>query len=251
MSLKRETGEDERRPKNSLLQCIPKSEYQAIRLHLEEIEGRSGQVLYHPGDVVEHIYFPCGGTLISFVVAVEEDRNVDALLVGREGAVGGVISRGFLPTYSGIAVKIGGQLVRLSCRRLDNALRQSSSLRQIFTRYADGLLAQMLQSTACNAAHSIEQRAAKWIVSAIERAGTEHVPLTHEQLAGLLGIGRSYASRVIQHFKADGILQTGRGMLSVRDVSALQRRSCKCDFWVQRHFAEVAAIKGAPPDKPE
>jgi CRP-like cAMP-binding protein len=58
-------------------------------------------------------------------------------------------------------------------------------------------------STACNAIHSIEQRTAKWIMAAMERTYREDaVSLTHEQLATLLGVGRSYISRVMQTFKA-------------------------------------------------
>jgi hypothetical protein len=41
----------------------------------------------------------------------------------------------------------------------------------------------------------------------MERTGGHVVPLTQEQLAGLLGVGRSYISRVIQTFKAEGILE--------------------------------------------
>ncbi len=86
----------------------------------------------------------------------------------------------------------------------------------MFARYADCMLAQMFQSTACNAIHSIEQRTAKWIISAMERAdGDNVVPLTHEQFATLLGVGRSYASRVIQTFKAEGVLETRRGSILV------------------------------------
>src|SRR4030088_1410704 len=74
-------------------------------------------------------------------------------------------------------------------------------------RYADCMLAQIFQSTACNAIHSIEQRTAKWIIAAMERTeGEDVVPLTHEQLATMLGVNRSYASRVIQTFKAEGVL---------------------------------------------
>ena len=70
------------------------------------------------------------------------------------------------------------------------------------------MLAQIFQSTACNAIHSIEQRTAKWIISAMERTdGDNSVPLTHEQLSTLLGVGRSYTSRVIQTFKAEGVLR--------------------------------------------
>ena len=80
------------------------------------------------------------------------------------------------------------------------------------------MLAQIFQSTACNAIHSIEQRTAKWIISAMERTDDDDaVPLTHEQLATLLGVGRSYASRVIQTFKAEGIVETRRGSILVRN----------------------------------
>ena len=95
--------------------------------------------------------------------------------------------------------------MRLPVGKLDAAKKQSATLSNIFARYADCMLAQIFQSTACNAIHSIEQRTAKWIISAMERTdGDEVVPLTHEQLATLLGVGRSYTSRVIQTFKAEG-----------------------------------------------
>ncbi len=109
------------------------------------------------------------------------------------------------------------------------------------------MLAQIFQSTACNAIHSIEQRTAKWIISAMERTdGDDVVPLTHEQLATLLGVGRSYASRVIQTFKAEGMLETRRGSILVRNRDALRNRSCRCNEAVKAHFDEV--LRGVYPD---
>ena len=103
----------------------------------------------------------------------------------------------------------------------------------------------MFQSTACNAIHSIEQRTAKWIISATDRTGADVVPLTHEQLASMLGVGRSYTSRVIQTFKAEGILETRRGSLLVRDHDALVARSCLCNELVKAHFDTV--LRGVYP----
>jgi hypothetical protein len=131
-------------------------------------------------------------------------------LIGREGAVGGIVSAGHLPAYCRIVVKYSEPLVRMRVDKLEEAKAKSASLRHLFSRYADCLLAQMFQSSACNAIHSIEQRAAKWIVAAMERTGNSVVPLKHEQLATMLGVGHSYTSRVIQTFKADGILDTRR-----------------------------------------
>src|SRR4029077_1348692 len=195
---------------------------------------------------VDTVHFPCGASLVSYLVANEDGRDVETILVGREGAVGGIVSLGYLPAYTRISVKFGGPFVRLPIAKLDAAKANSVSLRNVFARYADCLLAQMFQSTACNAIHSIEQRTAKWIISAMERTdGDNIVPLTHEQLATLLGVGRSYTSRVIQTFKAEGVLETRRGAILVRNPDALRRRSCLCNEAVKTHFEEV--LRGVYP----
>ncbi len=177
---------------------------------------------------------------------IEDGRDVETILVGREGAVGGIVSEGYLPAYTRIVVKFAGPFVRLHVGKLDAAKTYSRTLRNVFARYADCMLSQIFQSTACNAIHSIEQRTAKWIIAAMERTDDpDAVPLTHEQLATLLGVGRSYASRVIQAFKAEGVLETRRGWIVVRNREALRMRSCLCNEAVKNHFEEV--LRGVYP----
>src|SRR5437868_6588368 len=228
------------RPYNNLLRLLSAGDFALIEPHLAREEAEAGNLLYNPGDNVDTVHFPCGPSLASFMVPNEDGRDVETILVGREGAVGGIVSQGYLPAYTRIMVKFGGPFVRLSVGKLDAAKTRSATLRNIFARYADCMLAQIFQSTACNAIHSIEQRAAKWIMSAMERTdGDGVVPLTHEQLATLLGVGRSYTSRVIQTFKAEGVLETRRGSILVRNREALQKRACLCNEAVKKHFEEV------------
>jgi hypothetical protein len=234
------------RPYNNLLRRLSAGDYALLAPHLAPEQAKAGDLLYNPGDDVEIVHFPCGPALASYLVPNEDGRDVEAILVGREGAVGGIVSQGYLPAYTRITVKFGGPLVRLHVGRLDAAKAQSATLRNIFSRYADCMLAQIFQSTACNAIHSIERRTAKWIISAMERTdGDSAVPLTHEQLATLLGVGRSYASRVIQTFKAEGVLETRRGSILVRNPEALRKRSCLCNEAVKTHFEEV--LRGVYP----
>jgi DNA-binding transcriptional regulator YhcF (GntR family) len=228
------------------LRRLDRADFALIEPHLAQMQTRAGDLLYNPGANVETVYFPCGPCLVSYVVPNEDGRDVETILVGREGAVGGIVSHGFLPAYTRICAKFAGPCVRLPVSKLEAAKIKSASLRNIFARYADCMLAQMFQSTACNAVHSIEQRTAKWIISAMERTeGNDTVPLTHEQLATLLGVGRSYASRVIQTFKAEGVLETRRGSIVVRNREALQTRACLCNEAVKSHFEEV--LRGVYP----
>jgi len=236
------------RPFNNLLRRLSDADFALLAPHLASRETNAGDLLYSPGDDVEIVHFPCGPSLVSYMVPNEDGRDVETILVGREGAVGGIVSQGFLPAYTRIMVKFGGPFVRLSVSKLDAAKMKSLSLRNIFARYADCMLAQVFQSTACNAIHSIEQRTAKWIISAMERTnGDGVVPLTHEQLATLLGVGRSYASRVIQTLKAEGVLETRRGSILIRNPEALRLRSCLCNEAVKNHFEEV--LRGVYPSE--
>ncbi len=239
-------GDGTQRPFNNLLRRLSGNDFALIAPYLAHEEAAAGDLLYNPGDGVEIVHFPCGTGLASYLVANEDGRDVETILVGREGAVGGIVSEGYLPAYTRIMVKFGGPFVRLHVGKLDAAKTRSNTLRNVFARYADCMLAQIFQSTACNAIHSIEQRTAKWILSAMERTDDDNVvPLTHEQLATLLGVGRSYTSRVIQTFKALGILETRRGSILVRNREALQMRSCLCNESVKNHFEEV--LRGVYP----
>jgi hypothetical protein len=236
----------EERPFNNLLRRLSVSDFALIAPHLVPEETKAGELLYNPGDHVDTVHFPCGPSLASFLVPSEDGRDVETILVGREGAVGGIVSQGHLPAYTRIMVKFSGPFTRLPIGKLEAAKVRSATLRNVFARYADCLLAQILQSTACNAIHSIEQRTAKWILSAMERTnGDNIVPLTHEQLATLLGVGRSYTSRVMQTFKAEGVLETRRGSILIRNREALRIRACRCNESVKNHFEEV--LRGVYP----
>ena len=236
------------RPYNNLLRRLSEGDYALIAPHLIREEARAADLLYSPGDDVQLVHFPCGPSLVSHLVSIEDGRDVETILVGREGAVGGIVSEGYLPAYTRIVVKFGGPFVRLHVGKLDAAKMNSRTLRNVFARYADCMLSQIFQSTACNAIHSIEQRTAKWIIAAMERTGDrDAVPLTHDQLATLLGVGRSYASRVIQAFKAEGVLETRRGWIVVRNYDALKIRSCLCNEAVKNHFEEV--LRGVYPSE--
>jgi hypothetical protein len=234
------------RPTNNLLRRLSPADFALLAPHVMLESAAANELLYNPGDDVQVVHFPCGPSLATFLVPNEDGRDVETILVGREGAVGGIVSEGYLPAYTRICVKFGGPFARIHVGKLEAAKQRSPSLRHVFARYADCMLAQIFQSTACNAIHSIEQRTAKWMLAAMERTGDESsVPLTHEQLATLLGVGRSYASRVLQSFKAEGVLDTRRGSILVRNREGLRLRACLCNEAVKMHFEEV--LRGVYP----
>jgi CRP-like cAMP-binding protein len=213
---------------------------------VSEVHLAAGDTIYEAGEIVRHAYFPRGASLAVFLVLMESGEVVETSMVGREGALGGIVSHGRMPCYARSCVMHEGSFYRIALTDLEQIKERSSEIRDLFSRYADCVMAQVFQSVACNASHTIEQRAAKWLCAAMERTGENEVAMTQEQLASMMGIGRSYASRVVQRFKGDAIIQTRRGGLKVLDPEGLKDRACFCNELVKRHFDVV--LKGVYPE---
>lgn len=231
---------------NNLLRSLKPEDWAVLRPKLEDWSARSGMLIHEPGDTVRHAYFPRGASLISYLVVLSDGRGIETVLVGREGAIGGIVSQGKLPAYARAEVQVGGSFWRIDLQDLEQLKAQSPSLRHLFARYADCLLAQIFQSVACNAAHSIEQRMAKWLLAAIDRTGRRDLTLTQEQLAAMLGVGRSYLSRVFRELRDAGVIETGRGHIAVRKLGRLRSLACECNAAVARHFDDV--LQGVYPE---
>lgn len=234
---------------NNLLAALRPDDIAMLLPSLERWNGSVGDVLYEPGEDVNRVYFPCGESLVGFAVLLDDGQAVETALVGREGAVGGVVSHGLLPAFSRSQVRSPGQFLRMSTRDLEAAKRQSPSLRNLLVRYADCLVAQVFQAVACNVSHPIDQRFAKWLVAARDRTGEDRFELTQDELAMMLGVGRSYLSRVVQAFKARGLIDVGRRSITICDAAALERASCQCNGAVRRHFETV--LEGIYPSDEE
>ncbi|MBI1252273.1 MAG: helix-turn-helix domain-containing protein [Alphaproteobacteria bacterium] len=224
---------------NALLRHLRPEELKLLTPITEVWAGEEGAVLFEPGDAVDYTYFPCGRSAASLRVVFPDGDVVETCLIGREGAVGGIVSEGHLPAFTRSIVQIAGGFLKVRTARLQEAKLRSPFIHHLFARYADCLLAQVFQATACNARHSIEQRTAKWILSAMERTNGESVPLTQEQLAGMLGVGRSYVNRVMRSWKADGLVEWRRGSLQINKLDALKTRECACNAAVRAHYASV------------
>ena len=98
-------SEVESRPANNLLRRLSPADYALLAPHVTVEDAAASHLLYNPGDDVQVVHFPCGPSLATFLVPNEDGRDVETILVGREGAVGGIVSEGFLPAYTRICVK--------------------------------------------------------------------------------------------------------------------------------------------------
>lgn len=231
---------------NLLLEALDDADRALLAPHAEVREVGRGDVLFRAGDDVSHVTFPAHGCVVTLVVPLRDGKSVETATIGREGAVGGVVSHGYLPAFGQAVVQAAGPIIRIDADRLAEAKHASKTVRDLFVRYADCLLAQVLQSVACNAAHTIERRCLRWLLTLQDRLGTPDLPVTHEVLADMLGVRRAYLTEVLGRLRRDGLIEIGHRRLSLPDRKRAEAAACECHAAVRRHFSEVIGAVYAP-----
>lgn len=224
---------------NRLLASLKPRDLELLSPDLEPVSLEPGAMLFAPGEDVTHMCFPGRDMIAALVLDLNEGETAEAAMVGREGAVGAVISEGAKPAFARGVVQIGGHGWRLPARTLDAAKQRSPELRDHFARYADCLMAQVLQSVACNASHELENRMARWLLTLQDRLGEPELRATQEFIAQMLGVQRSYVARVLGALEASGSIRRARGVLTVTDRGKLERQACECYRAVRDHFERI------------
>ena len=228
---------------NKLLATLSPDARALLEPHGTLVELKAGETALTRGEQVTATLFPLGPTLISLEIELSGGRTVEAVMIGLRGAVGGIVSCGQAPAFSRALVLVGGPALNVPMEALEEAKKQSPFIANLFCRFSDYLLAQAMQGVACNAYHSIPERAARWLLHAQDRTG-DRIALTQAALAGLLGVQRTTVNAVVQSLEQEGTISTGRGVINVRDRARLMGSACECYNRLEDHFAAVIGTSG-------
>ncbi len=204
------------------------------------------QTLFPADGVVEAVLFPESG-MCSLLATLEGGEQVEVGIVGREGLIGLPLVFGDHRSLIEARVQMEGTALRIGAAAFRDAMEASAALRLVLNRYALALQAQVTMTAACNARHAIEQRLARWLLIAHDRAGADEFTMTHEFMAMMLGVrgpGVSLAAGVLH--KA-GLIRYVRGRMAVTDRPGLEAASCECYHVARREFARLLGSNGAPP----
>lgn len=228
---------------NRLLSTFSREARAVLEPFGETVELEIGDIVLTRGEQVSSSLFPVGPTMITLTVELSGGRTAEVASIGREGAVGGIVSCGHAPAFSRADVLVPGPALRVPMEALEDAKGRSSFIKNLFCRYSDYLLAQVMQAAVCNTYHSIPERAARWLLHAQDRAG-DRIELTQEAFAALLGVQRTTVNAVVRELSSEGLITTGRGNVRVTDRAGLKRRSCECYLRLQEHYDAVIGSGG-------
>jgi CRP-like cAMP-binding protein len=212
----------------------------ALREQFETVSLRHAQSIHEPGERARFVLFPTSG-MISIMAAMADGSAVESGIVGKEGMFSVSVLLGDDTPAQKAIVQLAGSAVRVNAAQLREVADADTGLRKMLLRYAQAMLMTATQSAACNRLHSLEQRCARWLLSAHDRAERDTFPITHEFLAIMLGVRRPGVTLAVQSFRDDGMITYNHGSLTILDRAGLERASCECYRFVQTEFSRLLA----------
>jgi DNA-binding MarR family transcriptional regulator len=85
----------------------------------------------------------------------------------------------------------------------------------------------------------MDARLARWLLTLQDRIGGDELHLTQEFIAEMLGVQRTYVTRVVGVLEKAGAIRKSRGALTVVNRGKLERQACECYAYLRRHFERV------------
>jgi Crp-like helix-turn-helix domain len=224
-----------RRPANHLLQTLPAEEWDNLRRLLARAELPRGKILTESEASIAQVFFP-ENCVVSAVSVFHSGATAEMATTGREGFAPIGVALGASQAIARHIVQVPGSSLVITKKQFQEARERLTVFGSLVTRYTHAFLGQLLQSVACNATHSAEERCARWLLMTQDRAGSPTFALTQEFLSEMLAVSRPRVSAIARKLKATGLISYSRGTISILDRDGLEKVSCECYELIRRMY---------------
>jgi CRP-like cAMP-binding protein len=229
--------------RNRILAALPAEQRARIIESSDHILLKLKAILMDYDRPVDAVYFPLEG-MVSMVSVLSDGSAVESATIGNEGMVGLPLFLGAESMSAQVFVQVSGTALRLSKDDFLEELETGPALRTALSRYTQGVMTLLSQTSACNRRHSMEERCARWLLLTHDRVSSDTFELTQRFLAMMLGVRRPSVTVAAGMLQKAGLIEYERGMLTVVDRAGLERASCECYAIVHNEFAR---LQGLPP----
>ena len=185
---------------------------------------------------LDHVFFPDSG-VVSVVAVYADGSVIEMATIGREGCSDVQAILGAKRSSVQLLVQIPGTAARMSRVAFTRAMRSMPSFRSLMDAYVQAFLEQVMVSVACNGAHSLKQRLARWLLMMRDRSDGDVLPITQGLLAEMLGVQRPTITNAAHEFERAGLIARGRRQITILDRQGLTAASCECYQLVRARLA--------------
>jgi CRP-like cAMP-binding protein len=203
---------------------------------LEQIRCERDQVLMDADSSLDHVFFPDSG-VVSAVAVYTDGSVIEMATIGREGCTAVQAVLGAESSSIRLLVQLPGCAAKMSRATFTRAMGSMPSFRNLMYAYVRAFLEQVLVSVACNGAHSLKQRLARWLLTMRDRSDDDALQITQNLLAEMLGVQRPTITNVARELEGAGLIARGRRQVTILNRQGLLAESCECYQLVRTRIA--------------
>ena len=229
---------------NHILAALPAADYARLLPDLEFISMPLGWALYESGDRMNHLYFPTT-SIVSLLYVMESGASGEIALTGNEGMVGISLFMGGESTSSRAVVQSSDSGCRLNAQSLKREFALGGHLQHLALRFTQALIAQMSQTAVCNRHHTLDQQLCRWLLLRMGRLSDDHLVMTQELIANMLGVRREGVTEAAGKLQRAGLINYRRGHITVLDRPKLEKRVCECYAVVKNEYDRLLPVTRA------
>jgi CRP-like cAMP-binding protein len=223
-------------PRNRLLLALPARNLKRLMPELEHIRCQREQVLMDADSSLDHVFFPDSG-VVSVLAVYADGHVIEMATVGREGCTGVQVVLGAKNSSAQLLVQIPGSAAKMSRVAFRRTMESMPSFRGLMYAYVQAFLEQVMVSVACNGAHSLTERLARWLLMMRDRTDDDVLPITQDLLAEMLGVQRPTITNAARELERAGLIERGRRQVTILDRQRLMKASCECYQLVRTRVA--------------
>ncbi len=223
---------------NLILDRLPDEEFESIRRHLSTARFELDEIIQQFHANVTHVYFPTTA-MTSVLTILEDEAHVESTTVGREGFVGIAATLGDDTSPHRVICQMEGGAIRMPVGLIRETIGSGSTLDRLTRRYSAYRLRYASQGAACNALHTIEDRACRWLLVAHDQAGGETFPVNQEFMASMLGVRRQTITVLAGSLQGAGLITYRQGIVTVIDRPLLEKSACECYATIRGYYERL------------
>jgi CRP-like cAMP-binding protein len=223
---------------NRLLDVLDGEARKAVLAKARRMDLGLRAYLAHAGEPIEYVYFPIDGVM-SMIAKLETGTQVEVATVGNEGLVGIPLFLGAKTVPGPVFCQVPGAALRLSASDFLDLAASHPAFNALLRRYTHALFVQISQNTACNRAHPVDERCARWLLMTQDRVHTDEFQLTQEFIAQMLGVRRTTVNTVCGMLERAGFIDYSRGSVRVKDRAGLERSTCMCYAIIREEYESL------------
>ncbi|HEX7153154.1 MAG TPA: Crp/Fnr family transcriptional regulator [Thermoanaerobaculia bacterium] len=235
------TQESERaaaREDNALLAALPTRERNDAHRASQLFTLNFGARILEAGARTQHAYFPIQG-VVSLVRTLRSGPTVEVGVVGNEGMVGVDIFMGAPAQLNDAIVQGEGSAWQMSAEHLVARFQRNGEMQRQLLRFTNAFITQVSQTAACNRAHGMEARLARWLLMMQDRVAAPQIRMTQQFLAHMLGARTASVNEAVQKLEAAGVIGHRRQEISIVDRAGLEAMACECYAIVCRVYEQA------------